>query len=114
MVLRKQGQELNMSSKLVRILPCELLMPQRNLNIAAMHSQITAVKGAALRGLDHGKNAPSMVARYHYGLVENTPFKEGIDDEKHAFIHPVHGKKSYKGRMMWFIEKVTYLTINPS
>jgi hypothetical protein len=45
-------------------------------------------------------------SRRHYGFSWSIPFREGIDDEKNAFIEEFTDEKYCRGRMEWVIAKV--------
>ncbi|KAK2850556.1 hypothetical protein FQN49_005545 [Arthroderma sp. PD_2] len=71
--------------------------------------QAAIVKGAALRGLQ-GLQPTTKRCRRHYGFSWSIAFREGIDDEKHAFIDDFSGiKRAWV--MDWVIAKVRHNSI---
>ena len=69
------------------------------------HRQAAVLRGAALRGLEG--LAPHMkYARRHYGIIIGKLFRQGQDDEKHAFIDPFSEEKYCEGRIDWMVRKV--------
>ncbi|KAH8817272.1 hypothetical protein F5884DRAFT_246530 [Xylogone sp. PMI_703] len=66
--------------------------------------QAAIVRGAAIRGLE-GTGPSKLICRRHYGITMGRPFKNGIDDEKNAYIDMYTGNKYCAGYMNWKIEK---------
>ncbi|EFR01012.1 hypothetical protein MGYG_04014 [Nannizzia gypsea CBS 118893] len=73
--------------------------------------QTAIVKGAALRGL-WGLQATTKRCRRHYGFDWSINFRDGIDNERDAYIHEFTGKKVVGGIMKWMIAKGEKYTEN--
>ncbi|PLB48506.1 actin-like ATPase domain-containing protein [Aspergillus steynii IBT 23096] len=66
--------------------------------------QAAIVQGAALRGLD-GIQPTSKRCRRHYGFSCSIRFRDGIDNEAHAFIDIYDGVKRTGGIISWVMAK---------
>ncbi|KAE8370730.1 actin-like ATPase domain-containing protein [Aspergillus caelatus] len=66
--------------------------------------QAAIVQGAALRGLE-GLQSTTKRCRRHYGFCYGIPFRDGIDNESDAYVHPYSGTKMVAGIMKWMIAK---------
>ena len=66
--------------------------------------QEAIVKGAALRGLA-GLRPNKRLARRHYGYSVSLPFREGVDNEEHAWTSDWDGRKWCSHRMTWFLAR---------
>ncbi|OJJ97569.1 hypothetical protein ASPACDRAFT_1890175 [Aspergillus aculeatus ATCC 16872] len=66
--------------------------------------QTAIVQGAALRGLE-GIRSTTKLCRRHYGFECAIDFREGLDDERNAWIDPFNDRKLVRGIMKWMISK---------